>query len=177
MPEWILSARPTDYDRILPRFFAQKSPRVSTIHCLTTVSIIPTDPQIQTLQRRCFEHGPARHPGIRRTTPVPSAPHYVAILCRSYAIMRRSLPIHHAGASCFMCQSAAKLTRSCLLPGRSPPIGTFVSVGAQVAQRSCNPLACTQSSSPAALGTATSVSPTPGTCPSPAPMPRFAPPP
>ena len=87
-PEWILSARPTDYDRILAQFFGQKSPRVSTIHCLTTVSIIPTDPQIQTLQRRCFEHGPARHPGIRRTTPAPSAPHYVAILCRSYAIMR-----------------------------------------------------------------------------------------
>ena len=97
-PQWILSARPTDYDRILAQFFAQKSPRVSTIHCLTTVSIIPTDPQIQTLRRRRFEHGHGRHPSTRRTTRVPSVPHYVAILCRSYAIMHRSPPIHNAGA-------------------------------------------------------------------------------
>ena len=97
-PEWILSARPTDYDRILAQFFGQKSPRVSTIHCLTTVSIIPAHPQNQTLRKRRFEHGPARHPNIRRTIPAPLAPHYVAILCRSYAIMHRSPPIHNAGA-------------------------------------------------------------------------------
>ena len=97
-PQWILSARPTDYDRILAQFFAQKSPRVSTIHCLTTVSIIPAHPQIQTLQRRRFEHGHGRHPSTRRTIRAPSVPHYVAKLCRSYAIMRRSPLNHHAHA-------------------------------------------------------------------------------
>ena len=177
MPEWILSARPTDYDRILAQFFAQKSPRVSTIHCLTTVSIIPAHPQIQTLRRRRFERGHGRHPRTRRTMRAPLVPHYVAKLCRSYAIMLRSPLNHHVHASWFMCQSVAKLTRSCLHHGRSPPIGTSVSAGAQVARRSCNPSACTQSSSLAAPGTATSVNPTPGTCPSLAPMPRFAPPP